>query len=122
LGILCYPVITMGTDTHAGSRRNLLGDDPSPELVEFLSNETQVSSNTPPCFIWHTVEDRTVKVENSQMFAAALRAHGVPFELHLYERGPHGIGLHERRDAPETRHPWTVECVRWLQERGFARE
>jgi acetyl esterase/lipase len=121
LGILCYPVITMMTLTHSGSRNNLLGSDPSPDLIQLLSNELQVTSNTPPCFVWHTVEDKAVPVENSLMFASALRAKGVPFELHLYERGPHGIGLHERREAPETRHPWTVECVRWLRERGFAR-
>jgi hypothetical protein len=52
---------------------------------------------------------------------AALRTKGVPFELHLYERGGHGLGLHERRDAPNTRHPWTVECARWLRERGWTR-
>ena len=121
LGILCYPVVTMEVLTHGGSRNNLLGTNPSPTLIQLLSNETQVSSNTPPCFVWHTVEDKAVPVENSLLFAAALREHGVPFELHLYERGPHGLGLHERRDAPDTRHAWTVECVRWLRERGWAR-
>src|SRR5438132_3029762 len=69
LGILCYPVISMGTNTHQGSKDNLLGANPSPELVRLLSNELQVKSNTPPCFIWHTWEDNAVKVENSLDYA-----------------------------------------------------
>lgn len=121
LGILCYPVISLGPQSHAGSRRNLLGDNPTPDQIELLSNEKQVTSNTPPCFLWHTVEDSAVPVENSLWFAAALREHRVPFELHLYERGPHGLGLQARRDTPDTRHPWTVECARWLRERGWTR-
>src|SRR5690606_18484008 len=93
LGILCYPVISMGEFTHAGSRRNLLGEDPAPELVELLSNELQVTPRTPPTFLWHTVEDTAVPVENSLMFAGALRKAGVPFALHVFEKGRHGLGL-----------------------------
>lgn len=122
LGILCYPVITMGKYTHTGSRRNLLGTNPPPELVDLLSNEKQVTSNTPPCFVWHTWEDTTVAVENPMMFAEALRKAGVRFELHIYEKGRHGMGLGTREWKPENRHPWTGECLRWLRERGFARE
>src|SRR5579872_1785737 len=73
LGVLCYPVITMGGQTHGGSRHNLLGDNPSPELVKLLSNELQVTKETPPCFLFHTDEDNAVAVENSLEFAAALR-------------------------------------------------
>ena len=73
LGILCYPVISMGPLTHQGSKKNLLGDTPSPALVDLLSNERQVTPQTPPCFLWHTWEDTAVKVENSLEFAAALR-------------------------------------------------
>jgi len=120
LGILCYAVISMGPLTHQGSKNNLLGPDPSPELIQLLSNETQVTSNTPPCFIWHTVEDRTVKVENSMVFAAALRNAGVPFELHLYEGARHGIGLGNRTDPSAPPHPWSSDCIYWLKLRGFA--
>jgi acetyl esterase/lipase len=111
-GILCYAVITMGEFTHQGSRRNLLGDPADPALVALLSNETQVRSDTPPTFVWHTVEDTAVPVENSLQFAAALRRAGVPFALHVYERGRHGIGL-------ANGHAWTRELAFWLQERGY---
>jgi len=69
-------VISMGDNTHQGSKDNLLGKDPSPELVKLLSNELQVTTETPPCFIWHTYEDTAVKIENSLEFAAALRESG----------------------------------------------
>lgn len=117
LGILCYPVITMGEKTHAGSRRNLLGDNPSPEQIRLLSNELQVTKDTPPTFLFHTVADRAVVVENSLDFAAALARNGVPFSLHVYPDGPHGIGLGTRNWDPAARHPWTAECARWLKER-----
>jgi acetyl esterase/lipase len=121
LGILCYPVITMGEFTHQGSKRNLLGENPSPDLVQDLSNERQVTSNTPPCFVWHTSEDKAVPVENSLMFAAALRKAGVPFDLHIYERGVHGLGLGTRIYGEGERHPWTKDCEFWLKQRGFAK-
>jgi acetyl esterase/lipase len=120
LGILCYPVITMGEKTHAGSKRNLLGESPSPELVQLLSNELQVTKDTPPTFLFHTVEDKAVVIENSLMFAAALAKAGVPFALHVYPKGPHGIGLGTREWNPAARHPWTTECALWLKEQGFA--
>ncbi|MFO1500555.1 MAG: alpha/beta hydrolase [Verrucomicrobiota bacterium] len=118
LGILCYAVITMGTYTHQGSKRNLLGENPAPELVWLLSNELQVTPKTPPTFLWHTVEDPAVPVENSLQFAAALRKAGVPFALHVYERGAHGLGL---KDQPpfEHAHPWAKDCAFWLKEHGF---
>lgn len=112
LGILCYPVITMGDKTHQGSRNNLLGTNATPQLMWFLSNELQVTPETPPTFVWHTVEDKAVPVENSLMFAAALQRAGVPFDLHVYEKGRHGIGL-------ANGHPWTKDCLFWLRERGF---
>lgn len=119
LGVLCYPVITMGPDTHSGSRRNLLGDNPDPKLVELLSNEKQVTKDTPPTFIFHTFEDATVKVENALEFAYALRRHGVSFSLHIYPKGSHGMGLGGAQWDPSNRHPWTMECALWLKERGF---
>lgn len=120
LGVLCYPVITMGPDTHAGSRHFLLGDDPDPELIELLSNEKQVTDQTPPVFIFHTFKDAAVKLENAMEFAAALRRHRVPFAFHIYSRGAHGMGLGSAQWDPGHRHLWTQECVLWLQEQGFA--
>lgn len=118
VGILCYPVITMGTYTHQGSKNNLLGKEPSEEFVKSLSNDLQVTNNTPPCFIWHTWEDKAVKVENSLQFAAALQRAGVPFDLHVYEKGRHGIGLADK--APYTNaHPWSKDLLFWLKGRGF---
>lgn len=114
LGILCYPVITMGPDTHAGSKRNLLGSNPDPELVKNLSNETQVTKDTPPCFIWHTQEDKAVKVENALAFAAALQRAGVSFDLHVFQKGAHGIGLGNH-------HPWANNCIFWLREQKFVK-
>lgn len=118
LGVLCYPVITMGPDTHEGSKRNLLGRQPTPDLVELLSNERQVTAQTPPCFIFHTWEDPAVKVENALEFAAALRREGVPFDLHIYEKGRHGIGLADKTPY-EHAHPWARDLVFWLQSHGF---
>lgn len=116
--ILCYAVITMGENTHAGSRENLLGKTPSPELIESLSNEKQVTPQTPPCFVWHTLEDQVVKVENALAFAQALRNNGVRFDLHIYEKGPHGIGL---QDTPPFAHahPWSRDLLFWMQAEGF---
>jgi len=121
LGILCYAVITLGEFTHQGSKNNLLGKDPAPDLVADLSNELKVTKDTPPCFIWHTFEDKAVPVENSLHFAEALRKAGVPFDLHIYERGPHGLGLGSRDYDPAKWHPWTRDLICWLKERGFAK-
>lgn len=122
LGILCYPVITMGADTHAGSKKNLLGDAPDPALVESLSNEKQVRKETPPVFLFHTFEDSAVKVENALEFAAALRRQGVTFALHIYPKGAHGMGLGTATWNPGGRHMWTRECELWLKEQGFGSE
>lgn len=122
LGILCYAVITMGEFTHKGSRANLLGKEPSPEQLKDVSNELQVTTNTPPCFIWHTFEDTAVPVENSLQFAEALRKAHVPFDLHIYEKGGHGMGLGTRTWDPEHWHPWVADCAYWLKVRKFATE
>ena len=115
LGILCYPVITMGPFTHEGSKKNLLGANPPEQLIEFLSNEKQVTRDTPSTFLFHTFEDTAVPVENSLMFADALRKHGVSFDLHVYEKGRHGIGLGNG-------HPWTKDCEAFLKTHGFVKE
>ena len=116
LAILCYPVISMGPNTHQGSKNNLLGKDPNPELVKNLSNETQVTKDTPPCFIWHTWEDKAVKVENSLEFASALQRAGVPFDLHIYQKGGHGMGL-----GKTEKHPWASDCLYWLRVQKFVK-
>jgi acetyl esterase/lipase len=123
LMILVYPVITMREKTHAGSRKNLLGDNPTPELVALLSNEEQVTKETPPAFLVHTYTDTAVPVENTLMFASALRRAGVPFELHLYERGPHGFGLGIRNGVTDpVLSTWPARCADWLRLHGFAKQ
>ena len=121
VAILCYPVITM-TDpfAHKGSRKNLLGDNPSQQLIDLMSNEKQVTEKTPPTFFFHTEDDAGVPVENSLMFAEALRRAGVPFDLHVYQKGRHGLGL---ADSPPfaNPHPWVATFHFWLRERGFVR-
>lgn len=126
LGILCYPVITMGANTHNGSKNNLLGREPAPELVKLLSSELQVTRNTPPCFVWHTWEDKGVKLENALEFAAALQRNGVPFDLHVYQKGLHGLGLGVKGWVPEQTpitalHPWTRDLAGWLKVQGFVK-
>lgn len=120
LGVLCYAVITMGEYTHAGSRLNLLGEHPSAALVADLSNELHVTPQTPPCFLWHTDGDTAVPAENSLQFAAALRRNGVPFDLHIYQKGGHGLGLGDDT-APFTHAlPWTHDLLYWLGVQGWA--
>ncbi len=92
--ILAYPVITMEDGvTHSGSKRNLLGDNPDAKLVELYSNEKQVTKDTPPVFIFHTSADTAVLPENAVRFYLACKKAGVPAELHIYEKGRHGVGL-----------------------------
>lgn len=121
LGILCYPVITMESFGHAGSRKNLLGDHPSAEDIRLLSNEKQVSPGTPTTFIWHTWEDQAVPVRNALEFAAALERNGVPFDLHVYQQGRHGIGLATQPPEFANPHPWAGDLLFWLKGQGFIR-
>lgn len=116
LMILVYPVITMRELTHAGSKKFLLGDNPKPEMIALLSNEEHVTKETPPTFIVHTMTDATVPVENSMLFSTALRKAGVPFEFHLYERGPHGFALGGKDPILAT---WLARCADWLRLHGF---
>jgi len=121
LGVLCYAVISLGKYGHQGSKNNLLGKDPNPALVEELSNELHVTKDTPPCFLWHTVADDGVPVENSLMFAEALRKAGVGFDLHIYQKGAHGLGLGSREYDPAKWHPWTFDCIYWLKMQHFVK-
>jgi acetyl esterase/lipase len=92
--VLCYPVISFVADyAHGGSRDNLLGNNPSPELVKELSNELQVRKETPATFLWTSNTDTGVPAENSVAFYLALRKAGVPAELHVFAEAPHGVGL-----------------------------
>ena len=120
LAILCYAVISMGEFTHKGSHNNLLGTNATPELEKFLSNELQVTKNTPPCFLWTTFEDKTVPLENTLLFAGALRKNHVPFDLHVYEKGGHGMGLKDKPPFAQP-HPWANDCVFWLKQQHFAK-
>ena len=117
-GILCYPVISMGPLTHSGSKNYLLGENPSPELVDLLSNEKHVTKDTPPCFLWHTSEDKSVSVENSIEFAHALAKNNVPFDLHIYQQGRHGLGLADKYPFTNA-HPWTKDLLYWLNAQGI---
>ena len=115
--ILAYPVISFTTEyTHKGSLRNLLGDSPEPGLVESLSNEKQVTPQTPPVFLFHTNADKGVLPENSVLFYMALRKAGVPAELHIYEQGRHGVGLAPTDAVLST---WPARLADWLRIRGF---
>lgn len=116
LAVICYPVISMIAKPHAASKRNLLGDSPGDELVRRASSELQVRPGLPPIFLWHTYEDALVPVEHALLYAAALRQHGVPHELHLYQHGDHGTGL------VGTAHPWFNDLVSWLRSKRFLAE
>jgi enterochelin esterase family protein len=115
--ILSYPVITMSTAyTHMGSRINLIGKEPSDLLVDYYSNEKQVTANTPPTFLFHTDEDKGVLPENSILFYLALKKVGVPAELHIYEKGPHGVGLAQQDAVLST---WSQRLAGWMTKRGL---
>lgn len=113
--ILAYPVITSGEYTHQDSMRALLGEDPGTEALEYMSLEKHVKQDTPPCFIWQTVTDGTVPVENSYLFAQACREKGVPFAHHVFSEGVHGLSVATEqwleRDFGE---PYTLEQIRLL--------
>jgi len=115
--ILCYPVISFTTPyVHRGSMRSLLGDQPDPKLVDLMSNELQVTAQAPPTFLFHTNADTGVPPENSVLFYMALRKAGVPAEMHIYERGPHGVGLAPTDEALST---WPSRLADWLRGRGL---
>ena len=115
--ILMYPVITMkDPSAHAGSRENLLGKQPTPELLRLMSVEDQVTADTPPTLLIHTQEDKAVPVENSIVFYQALTRAGVPAEMYLFERGSHGMGM---RDGLGTASNWHKRAEEWLNARGL---
>ncbi len=112
-GILIYPVISMQDEiTHMGSQKNLLGENPTQKMKDFMSNEMQVTKDTPPSFLIHTTNDGAVPVMNSVRFYEAMLKAGVPAEMHIYKDGPHGFGLAPGRPALET---WPGVCEAWLK-------
>jgi acetyl esterase/lipase len=117
--VLGYPVITLtGPFAHKDSPTNLLGDPPDPALREELSSERRVSSRTPPTFLFHTAEDAGVPAENSLAFFAALRAASVPAEIHVFQKGGHGVGLAAKDPALMV---WPSLCRAWLEGLGMLR-
>ncbi|MCW8130666.1 MAG: alpha/beta hydrolase [Planctomycetota bacterium] len=117
--VACYAVITFDeTYGHRGCRTNFLGETPDPALVKRVSLENSVTSRNPPAFIWHTTDDPVVPVENALVFGIALRKAGVPYELHSFPHGRHGLGL--AGDDP-TVGAWTGLCERWLKNIGFVK-
>lgn len=115
--ILGYPVVTMNKElTHAGSRNNLLGKTPSDELVKLYSNELQVTKNTPPTFIVHATDDKTVPIANSEQLLKALLDHNVPAELHKFDIGGHGFGMRKRGIPVDN---WTDLLKLWLKARSL---
>jgi acetyl esterase/lipase len=114
--LLCYPVISSGPFANRGSFINLLGNDATPEQLWEMSLELQVTPKTPPAFLWSTVDDSAVPVENSLLFAAALRQAGVAYEMHLYPKGPHGLGLAEQSPHIAT---WMPLACHWLTDLGW---
>ena len=115
--ILAYPVVSIGSDfAHGGSRRNLLGDDPDPKLLANLSNETQVTSDTPPTFLFHTADDAAVPVKNALVYYDALNAAGVDAELHVFRHGRHGVGF---APGSPTLGLWPDLLANWLRDGGW---
>jgi acetyl esterase/lipase len=110
--ILVYPVISFTTRyTHSGSMTNLLGNPPDPAQVWDLSNELKVTAATPPTFLFHTDTDTVVPPENSILYYMALKAAGVPAELHIYQNGPHGVGLAPKDPVLST---WPARLKDWM--------
>ncbi len=116
LAILCYPVISFLHASHVGSMTNLLGETPTLTERRAQSAELNVTPETPPAFLWHTADDDAVDVENSLVFASALRRHGVPFALHVFLSGAHGLGL---ADSHAEAGAWTDLCSGFLRRSGF---
>lgn len=114
--LLIYPVISMQNDiTHKGSQINLLGNNPSQDLIDSFSNEKKVTTKTPPAFLIHATDDTVVLPENSIDYYLALKKNGVTAELHLYEKGGHGFGL----GVNDTSKYWTRDCEEWLKVNGY---
>ncbi|QKG56621.1 alpha/beta hydrolase [Hymenobacter sp. BRD128] len=114
--VLLYPVISFADSiAHKGSRDNLVGATASPAQVRLYSNELQVSAQTPPTFLVHAEDDKTVPVQNSLVFYEALHRHGVPAELHIYPKGGHGFGMNNAT----TKDQWIERLQNWMDANGW---
>jgi len=113
--MLIYPVISFGPYAHAYSRENLIGKNPSQQLLDLYSNENQVTSNTPPTFLVHAEDDDAVPVQNSLLFYDALVKNKVKAEMHLFQEGGHGFGLINSKNKGR----WSEWAENWLKENGF---
>ena len=113
--ILIYPVITMSVGTHGGSKKNLLGPNPTEELVNLFSNEKQVTKDTPPTFLAHALDDKPVPIENSRLFHQACQAKGVPSKLLELPNGGHGLNGYKGPSWDA----WQKQSLEWLRERKF---
>ncbi len=114
--VLCYPVISSKGFGHQGSIDNLLGQDATAAERAKMSLEDQVRDDTPPTFLWSTSDDAAVPIENSLQFAHSLRAKGIPFEMHIYPMGPHGLGIAQGQPHIAT---WAPLCAEWLHGMGW---
>ena len=113
--ILLYPVVTFGPKAHVGSKENLIGKNAPQALVDLYSNEKQVTPNTPPTFLVHAQDDGLVPVENSLMFYDAMVKNHVKGEIHIYQFGDHGFGLHNR----VTKDDWFNSLTKWMDGNGW---
>jgi len=116
--VLGYPVISFQEHAHQGSARAQLGENPEPAMLEQLSNQKQVSVNTPPTFLFHAADDKAVPVQNSLMFASACLEHEVPVELHVFPKGGHGMGM--ALEDPSLR-IWTENLMNWMGDWTYGR-
>jgi acetyl esterase/lipase len=117
--VLVYPVITMNEKyTHAGSRLFILGKNPDAQKVEYYSNELRVTKETPPTFMVHAEDDKTVPVQNSIDYYTALKNNNIPAELHIYQKGGHGFSLAKDKG---TASQWPFACIQWLKQMGLAK-
>jgi len=114
-GVLIYPVISFGSIGHTGSKDNLIGKTPTAEMIDLYSNEKQVTANTPPAFLVHAEDDKTVPVMNSIVFYEAMIKAGVKGELHLFQAGGHGFGLNNKTTKAE----WFNDCKFWMDANGW---
>jgi acetyl esterase/lipase len=115
--LLIYPVITFDASfTHAGSRRNLVGENPSEETIKHFSNELQITDKTPPAFLVHSGDDKAVPVKNSIVYYQGLQKYNIPSELHVFQKGGHGYGLSVDNG---TQSAWPGLCISWLKSAGI---
>jgi acetyl esterase/lipase len=114
--ILCYPVISFLNYSHHGCIKNFVGENITKETLEFLSSERQVKRDTPCCFLWHTQDDNVVPVQHSILFSLSLKEKNIDFEIHIFEKGPHGLGLAENNPSVSQ---WTLLCENWLKRHNF---